>query len=347
MPRFASLLTLALVSAASLTACSENSGSPPTTEAAANGPVITIAPQTIPDYRMVAAVVTNRDIGDARARIGGRLTEVRVREGDDVRPGQVVAVITDERVSLEAQAATASVSAAEAAATQARDDLARSKRLFASSAISAAALEAAQAKSDTADAELRAARAQAGAARAIIKQGEVTAPSAGKVTRIPTPRGSIVMPGEVVVAISAGGRVVRIELPEAESANLDEGGQIRMVDDTGNVLGTATIRQVYPAVAGGRVKADLEAPGFEDRLVGARVRVLVPAGERTAIVIPAGYVVTRYGADYVRVSQAGGASIEVPVQKGPPAPTDAIPDGVEILSGLRPGDQVLPAGPAS
>ena len=33
--------------------------------------VFTVAERSVPDFRMVSAVLTNRDIGDARARIGG------------------------------------------------------------------------------------------------------------------------------------------------------------------------------------------------------------------------------------------------------------------------------------
>ncbi len=338
---------LAVAAAAGLSACGGAGEMAQVAKAAPAGPVITIEQQTIPDYRMVAAVLTNRDVGDARARIGGKLSRVLVREGDNVRAGQVVAVIADERVSLEAQAGAATVTAAEAAATRAREDLARSERLFTSGAISVAAIEGARAQAKTADAQLKAARAQAGAAAALTNQGQVTAPAAGKVTRIPAPQGAVVMPGEVVVAITTGARVLRIEIPEAEAGNLKEGAQIRLLGETGDQVRTARIRQVYPAVARGRVMADLDAPGLEAELVGARVRVMVPAGERIAIVVPASYVVARYGADYVRLSRTGGSVIEAPVQKGPPAPTDALPDGIEILSGLRPGDQILPAGPAS
>jgi membrane fusion protein, multidrug efflux system len=341
-----STLMIAAV-AASLAGCGRADEAVEAAVAAPAGPVITVEQQTIPDYRMVAAVLTNRDVGDARARIGGKLSRILVREGDEVRAGQVVAVITDERVSLEAQAGAATVAAAEALATRAREDLARSERLFASGAISTAAVEAARAQAKTADAQLKATRAQAGAAQALTNQGQVTAPAAGKVTRIPAPQGAVVMPGEVVVAITTGARVLRIELPESEAQNLVEGAQIRLLVDSGDQVRTAKIRQVYPAVAGGRIMADLDAPGLETELVGARVRVLVPAGERIAIVIPGSYVVTRYGADYVRLSRTGGSVIEAPVQKGSPAPTDAIPDGIEILSGLRSGDQILPAGPDS
>ncbi len=301
-----------------------------------------------PDYRVVSAVLTNRDVGDARARIGGKLSRVTVREGDLVRPGQVVAIVSDERVQLEAQAGAANVAAAEAAAERARSDLLRAERLFEGKAIALAAMEAARTQAKAAEAQLKATRAQAGAAAALRDQGRVTAPAAGRVTRIPAPQGSVIMPGEVVVAIATGARVLRLELPEAEARNLKEGGEIRILSENdGDRAQTSTIRQVYPAIESGRVMADLDAPAFGTELVGARVRILVPAGERNAIVIPASYIVTRYGADYVRLSRPGGVVIEAPIQRGAPTPTDEVPDGIDVLSGLRPGDRILPptAGP--
>ena len=52
-----------------------------------------------PDYKIVSAVLTSRDVGDARARIGGTLSRLLVREGDQVRRGQVVAIISDQRLA--------------------------------------------------------------------------------------------------------------------------------------------------------------------------------------------------------------------------------------------------------
>ncbi|NTU78695.1 MAG: biotin/lipoyl-binding protein, partial [Chloroflexales bacterium] len=51
---------------------------------------LTVAVRTVPDFRMVSAVLTNRDVGDARARIGGRITQILVKEGDKVRAGQTM-----------------------------------------------------------------------------------------------------------------------------------------------------------------------------------------------------------------------------------------------------------------
>lgn len=294
-----------------------------------------------PDFRVVAAIMTNRDVGDARARIGGTLTRLLVREGANVEKGELVAVIGDDRIDAEARAASAAVTAAAAAAERTRSDLERAERLFAAQAISRAEIERARTEASAADAQLRAARAQAAAAQAVRDQGQVTAPADGRVTRAPIPQGSVVLPGEVVVAISTGAQVLRVELPESEGRTLEQGQVLRIVEG-GNGAETAIVRQVYPAVTRGRVTVDLDAPGVADDLIGSRVRVAAPLGVRRAIVIPESMIVTRFGADYVRLLRAGGTVIEAPVQRGADIPTDDMPDGVEILSGLRSGDRILP-----
>lgn len=327
--------------------CGGASTEPPMTEQGAAPTALTVTERTVPDFRMVSAILTNRDVGDARARIGGRITQILVKEGDKVRAGQVVAVIGDDRISLEADAAAASVRAAEAASQQAQQDLQRAERLFTSGAISQAAIDQARSAARGAEAQTQAARAQAGAARAFNSQGQVVAPSAGEVTRIPAPRGAVIMPGEVVVLITTGAPVLRIELPESEAASLKQGQSIRFLADDSEEPRLATIRQVYPAVTSGRVMADIDASGIDRQLIGGRVRVMAPAGERLAIVVPDAYIDTRYGADYVRLSRKGGATIEAPVQRGSRVPLEDMPDGVEILSGLRAGDVILQVERAS
>ncbi len=299
-----------------------------------------------PDYKTVSAVLTSRDVGDARARIGGTLSRLLVREGDQVRRGQVVAIISDQRLALEAQAGAAGVAAAEAAAARARADRGRFQVLFDRGFLSQARMDQINAETQGAEAQLRAARSQGGALSEANSQGRVLAPADGRVTRAPIPQGAVVMPGEIIVAIATGARVLRLELPEAQAAFVREGQEIRILDATdGGEARLVRVRQVYPSIENGRVMADLDAQSLEGEFVGARVRVLIPAGEREAIIIPAGYIQTRYGVDYVRLVRAGGAVIDAPVQRGSAAPTEAAPDGVEILSGLDPGDVIVPPEP--
>lgn len=307
---------------------------------------IVVQRHAAPDYKTVSAILTSRDVGDARARIGGTLTRLLVREGDTVRRGQVVAIISDQRLALEAQAGAAGVVAAEAAAERARADQARFRVLFERGFLSQARMDQINAETRAADAQLRAARSQGGALSEASAQGRVLAPSDGRVTRAPIPQGAVVMAGEVVVAIATGARVLRLELPEAQAAFLHEGQDIRLLDaQEGDRALTVRVRQVYPGIENGRVTADLDAQGLDGAFVGARVRVLIPTGERQTIVVPSRYIVTRYGVDYARLVRAGGAVIEAPLQRGAPAPTEAVPDGIEILSGLEPGDIIVPPEP--
>lgn len=341
-----SFVVLALAIALNLSACRD---APEAFSAAADSEpagVLVMETRTVPGYKAVSAVLTNRDAGDARARIGGTLDRILVREGDAVRQGQLLAVIVDRRLSLEAQAGAAGVGAAEAAAERARADLARVRYLFERGVYAQARMDAAEAESRAADAQLNAARAQAEAADAFAGQGRITAPADGRVTSLPIPQGAIVMPGDIVVAISTGARILRVELPESEAAVLQPGQEIRLITDDDDVPRIVRIRQVYPAIRSGRVTADLDAADWAGDFLGARVRVLVPMGERRAYVIPGRYLLTRYGVDYVRLVREGRV-IEAPVQRGARMPVEGIPGGVEILSGLRDGDRIAPVDPRS
>jgi hypothetical protein len=80
--------------------------------------------------------------------------------------------------------------------------------------------------------------------------------------------------------------------------------------------------------------------GLGDYFVSERVRVWVSAGERPAFIVPASYITTRFGVDYVNI-RAAGPDIDVPVQRGRAEPQPGIPDGIEILSGLTAGDRLV------
>jgi hypothetical protein len=57
-------------------------------------------------------------------------------------------------------------------------------------------------------------------------------------------------------------------------------------------------------------------------------------------VIPSSYVTTRFGIDYVRLRQADH-TVDVPVQRGRHLPSPDLADGLEVLSGVRAGDQLV------
>lgn len=221
--------------------------------------------------------------------------------------------------------ADAQVSAAEAAVVAAQRGVAAAETQ----------VEVAMAQARSAEAQARAARAQTGVAVAMRAEGRILAPRAGRVTAVPYPQGSVVMPGEAVAVIAGGAPVLKLLVPEADARSLRVGQSLSLVDEAGTVTGQAAILKIYPAVIAGQVEIDLATDGVGERFVGARTTVLLPVGTRTGILVPPSYVRNRAGADYARLLR-GGMVMDVPVQLGARRP-----DGVEVLTGLVAGDVIV------
>jgi RND family efflux transporter MFP subunit len=183
--------------------------------APARGERVTVTEALIDAVKPASAVVASRDLGEARARIQGTLTELKVREGDTVRQGQVLGMVVDNRVGLETAAYGAQVAAAEAEAARARADLSRIQTLFDKGIYAQARLDQSVAASRAAHAQVRAARAVRSASAETGAQGRILAPTSGRVLAADVPAGSVVSVGQSVATITAGPLVLRLELPEA------------------------------------------------------------------------------------------------------------------------------------
>lgn len=338
-----SILIAALGLATLLSACGEEKATQkPATVMAPSADRLTVRALVVDDLKPVPASLTTRDMADARARIGGTVSQLMVKEGDTVRQGQTIAVIRDERIGLQTLAYDAQVAAAAAQAAQAQADLARTQDLYDHGVYAKARLDQVQAAAKAANAGLAAARAQARASAELGHQGAVLAPTAGRVLTADVPPGSVVMPGQSLATITAGPPVVRITVPEGESAALKLGASVRFAaEDLGGAAATGQITQIYPAVTGGQIIADVTAAGLPQALVGRKVRAFVAVGQRQALLIPRRYITTRFGVDYVRLVGKDGAAVDSPVQTTPAAD----PAAVEVLSGLRLGDVLTPAEP--
>lgn len=335
----ASLFALALAGAG----CAEREPAPPTEARAAKGERLTLRAQPVADLKPVAATVTTRDMAEARARIGGTLVELAVREGDVVRKGQLIGRVADERLGLETAAYGAQAAAAAAEAVRAEADLARVRTLYEKGFYAKARLDQAEAAAKAARGQAQAAQAQRAASAELGSQGAILAPAAGRVLSAEVPAGSVVSPGQSVATITAGEPVLRLEIPEAQGRTLRAGQRVSI--ETGDLAGIASegvITQVYPRVNAGKIVADISVPGLSADRVGQRVRVQAPLGQRQALVLPEHYVATRFGLDFIRVVGADSQVREVAVQTAP-APSVGM---VELLSGAQAGDVVLSAEPS-
>ena len=335
-------LPIIVIAALALTACGQGHPKVEAPAVAATGERLIVRQSIVADLKPVAATVTTRDMGEARARIGGTLTKLLVREGDEVRKGQLLAVVSDQRLKFETTAYAAQVAAAEGEAARAAADLKRIRILYNQGIYAKARLDQTEAAAKATQGALDAARAQRSASAELSAQGAILAPASGRVLKADVPAGSVVGQGQTVVTVTAGEPLLRVEIPEAQARSLHIGETIPIVaEDLPGVGPYGVIAQVYPSVTDGRVVADIRVPGLRTDLVGQRVRVQVKVGERTALVVPQRFVATRYGLDFVRVLGPKGVASDVAVQVAPGPEAGQ----VEVLSGLNNGDVILAQGP--
>ena len=85
----------------------------------------TVAVRSIVDQKAVFATVESPNVVPARARIGGTVIALAVRDGDAVTPGQTIAVIGDDKLALQLGALDAQIAGLRAQLAQAQIDLGR------------------------------------------------------------------------------------------------------------------------------------------------------------------------------------------------------------------------------
>ena len=303
---------------------------------------LVVVPVVVADQKAVFATIESVNVSAARARLGGTVASLSVREGDRVARGQVIASIGDEKIALQMRSVDAQIAGLEAALTQAQTDLSLAEALFAGGTIPRVRLDEARTAATVVNNSLRARTAERSVLAQQLVEGNVLAPAAGRVLKVPVRAGAVVMAGEEVAAIAQDDFVLRLRIPERHAHSLRVGDVVRIAaEDRGDgAARSGTIQLIYPQIEGGQVVADATVADLGDYFVGERVRVLIEVQERTAFLIPRSYVLTRYGIDHVRL-QSGADSVDVPIQVGRAVRIAGQADTVEVLSGLRSGDRLV------
>ncbi len=286
---------------------------------------------------VIATVETLREVA-ARARIGGTVAQLLVREGDQVSAGSRIAQVVDEKLALQVQAIDARIQAQQAQRDQARIDFDRAEDLRRSGVAAQARVDEARTRLDVAERTLRSVRAERDVLLQQSAEGAVLSPGPGRILRVPVNERSVVLAGDTIATIATDAYVLRLRLPERHARSLKAGDTILVgarglqAANAPETLRRGRVALVYPQIDQGRVVADVEVEGLGDYFVGERTRVYVSTGTRSAVVVPPELVARRHGIDYVRLADG----TDVVVQVG--AATDK---GIEILAGLRAGDRVI------
>lgn len=291
----------------------------------------------------VPATISARQATTISSRIIARITRIHVRAGDTVNQGQLLLEL--ERSDLESRLSQARerVHAVRARLTEAKLSLERAQNLHAQGLVAKAALDEARASHDSLNAELATAERAVEEAQVAISYTNIISPIDGRVIDRFAEPGDTASPGTRLLSLY-NPLSLRIEAAVRESLALPlQLGQPLTVEIPAleRRLGSQIEELVPAADPGSRsflVKAHVEYQ--EDLLPGMYARLLIPAGTERRLLVPAS-LTRRYGQlDMVWVWRDGSAERRF-VRLGRQDPAGR----VEVLSGLREGELLVPPPP--
>ena len=296
-------------------------------------------------YREVADVISAEGVVEAvrqstlAAQIAGQIVELKVKVGDSVKAGQVLARIDPRAAEQVVSGSQSQLAEAQAGLTNAQRSYERSKQLFAQKFISKAGFDQAELDYKAAQARVGALQANAGQASTARTFATISAPYAGVIASTPVEVGDMATPGRplltlfdpasmrVIATLSQSSlREVKLQLPvQVEVPALKRrltAKQVTLVPIADSRTHTARLRLELA-----------EAPGL---LPGQFARAWFATGTARKLVIPQSAVLRRSELTAVYVQIAGAQPQLRQIRTG-----DASGDGfVEVLSGLREGERI-------
>jgi RND family efflux transporter MFP subunit len=301
---------------------------------------------TVAEMKAVFGEVESRTVVPARARIGGTVRDIRVSEGSEVKEGDVIGVVVDDKIALQLDAADAKIAALRSQLANARTELDRAQQLLAQGVATQSRLDAARTALEVATNQVAAAEADKAVIAQGAREGDVLAPATGRVLTVPITAGSVILAGETVARIATGPYYLRLSLPERHAAEIAEGAAVEVAARGGTqasaqpqAITRGRIIKVYPEIADGRVIADVDVAGIGGYFVNERTLVTIPVGKRSVLGVPPNAVTSLHGIDYVRLATTGGP-MDVAVILGETFESQGR-TLVEILTGLKDGDRIV------
>ncbi|MCC7145446.1 MAG: efflux RND transporter periplasmic adaptor subunit [Phycisphaeraceae bacterium] len=307
-------------------------------EAPTNGQVVTVRLVTRPLYEQAVGSIRAVHETSVGSKILARVVEVDLKAGQKVTQGQVLVRLDDSDLKAKFQQAQAAIAAAEARRAQAALDEQRLAQLLKSHAANQHEYDTAATKLRSADADLRQAQETANEVQAMLDYATVRATMDGVVVDKKIDVGDMVTPGQVLLTLFDPTRMQLVaSVRESLAHRLAVGQTIGVQVDVLDKLCSGTVSEVVPEAQSAsrsfQVKVTGPCPaGIYSGMFG---RILIPLQEEQLLVIPREAVRNIGQLQMVDVVQEGQ------VQRRAIRTGRELEDGLEVLSGLRAGEQVL------
>lgn len=292
------------------------------------------------------AAVEPVNLTTVAAQVAGRITDVHVSVGDQVKAGQPLLSIDAQFSDSQLVASEANINVAQAQLNVAATTLQRQRELFKKNYISKAALERAQADYQAAAAQVQAQRAQTQAARTQTGFYALTAPYSGIIANVPATLGQMAMPGTALVslfdpqALRVSATVSHQLLTQLQPTDIIS---IQIGDDDQHIYKVPVSQiQILPLVDVHTHTATVRVPLLLNDTTGLMpgmfARLLLPAraAKETRLVAPYSAILQRAELTVVYVIGQNGQPQLRTIRPGP-----RVGDLIEILSGVEEGDKIV------
>jgi RND family efflux transporter MFP subunit len=302
---------------------------------------IEVSVSTVPVEIEAVGTVTARVSAEVSSRIMAAVTRAAADAGDAVKKGQILFELDSRDAQARAKQARDAFAAAKAALERAELEEARTTRLYEKEAATKREYEQAQA-------ELKMARASADAAEASVREAEVNlsytvlhSPMTGSVVDRLADPGDMAIPGRPLMTIYDPS-ALRLEVSVAEHLRpkVRVGDLVKISIDPLGLSFDGEIAEIIPAsdASSRSFMVRVPIPPGRGAHPGMYGRIWLPIDSTDIILIPP-YAVRRVGQlEMVTVVHEGTAQTRA-VRTG-----KLYPGGIEVLSGLTPGEFIgLPA----
>lgn len=306
-------------------------------------------PERIVAVRSVKLPLSETAVGTIRAvheatigsKLLARVVELNLKAGQKVRKGEVLLRLDDTDLRAKLKQAEAALAVAEAARSQAQDDVNRLAKLLKSRAVSEQAYEQATTALKSADAELRRVTEAINEGQATLDYATIRSPMDGIVVDKKVDVGDMVSPGQMLATLLDPTRMQLVaSVRESLAHRLEVGQTIQVQIEDLSKKCDATISEIVPEAqsASRAFQVKVTGPCPKGVYSGMFGRLLIPLDNEQVLVVPRDAVKNVGQLELVDVVENGHLNRRA-VRTG-----RIIDDNVEVLSGLREGESVaLPA----
>jgi len=316
----------------------------------------TVRISTMPEALDLVGTVRAGTSAVVSARIAGSISVLKVREGDRVRKGQLMAQLEAQENQANAAVATAGIEDARKGVDEAesRKKLAditfeRYSKLLFNQVISRQEFDAKQTEKELAtqalaraDSRLKQAEESSRAASTISDYTKITAPISGIITSKLVDLGASVFPAQPLMTIEdEGSYLLELAVPESLAARVKPGSPVQVVLDAVGSSFNARIGEIVPT-------ADPASRTFTAKI--ALSQKSLKSGMFGRGTISLGTAINCITLPKVAILERGAMTTVWVLEKGKIARMRIVKVGrvigerVEILSGLSEGEQVLVSG---